>query len=156
MQVRDVMVPKPSYCTPYWTVEAVAALMDHAGTGVIPVVEDLLKRKLVGILTDRDLCVRVVGPGQYPAHTWVNACMTPNPVCCHPEDDIETALQLMREKRVRRLPVVDEKMQLLGMISISDFVRSEKADMQVVYGALKEICAPATVLESSKAPIRAA
>lgn len=156
MQVRDVMVPKPSYCTPYWTVEAVATLMDHAGTGVIPVVEDLLKRKLVGILTDRDLCVRVVGPGQYPAHTWVSACMTLNPVCCHPEDDAEKALQLMREKRVRRLPVVDEQMQLLGMISISDFVRSEATDMKAVNGTLKEICAPMAAVGCDKAPVRAA
>ena len=156
MQVRDVMAPKPSYCTPYWTVEAVATLMDHAGTGVIPVVEDLLKRKLVGILTDRDLCVRVVGPGQYPAHTWVSACMTPNPVCCHPEDGAERALQLMREKRVRRLPVVDEQMQLLGMISISDFVRSEATEMKSVYGTLKEICAPATTVEHDTVPACAA
>ena len=43
MQVKDVMTVKPTYCTPYWTVEAVAALMEHAGTGIIPVVENLLR-----------------------------------------------------------------------------------------------------------------
>ena len=56
MQVKDIMTSKPSYCTPYWTVEAVAALMDHAGTGIVPVVEDLVHRKLIGVVTDRDLC----------------------------------------------------------------------------------------------------
>jgi len=156
MQVKDLMFTKPSYCTPYWTVEAVATLMDHTGTGAIPVVEDLLKRKLVGILTDRDLCVRVVGPGQYPAHTWVSACMTPHPVCCHPEDDADLALQLMRDKHIERLPVVDEQMQLVGIISISDFVRSDVADINAVYATIKEICTRTAADHSGKVPIRAA
>jgi|ERR1022692_2064850 CBS domain-containing protein len=142
MQVKDVMTIKPSYCEPYWTVEAVASLMDHVGTGIAPVVEDVLNRKLVGVVTDRDVCVRVVAPGLYPAHTWVRDCMTPNPVCCHVEDNVETALQLMRDHRVRRLPIVDEHMQLRGMLSISDLIRSEAVEMKTVYSALKEICQP--------------
>jgi CBS domain-containing protein len=140
MQVKDVMTAKPSYCEPYWTVEAVASLMDHVGTGIVPVVQDVLSRKLVGVVTDRDLCIRVVAPGQYPAHTWVSSCMTANPVCCHAEDDVGTALRLMRERQVRRLPVVDEQMRLEGIVSISDFIRTEAADRGLIYGALQEIC----------------
>jgi CBS domain-containing protein len=140
MQVKDVMTTKPSYCEPFWTVEAVASLMDHVGTGIVPVVEDVLSRKLIGVVTDRDLCMRVVAPGLYPAHIWVRDCMTPNPVYCHAEDDVETALQRMRDQQVRRLPVVDEHMQLKGMISISDFIRSEAVEMTTLYSSLKQIC----------------
>jgi len=68
------MTSQPSYCTPYWTVEAVAALMDHAGTGIVPGLDELVHRKLIGVVTDRDLCLKVVAPGKYPAHTWVTDC----------------------------------------------------------------------------------
>jgi len=139
VQVKDFMTSKPSYCTPYWTVEAVAALMDHAGTGIVPVVEELLHRKLVGVITDRDLCLRVVAQGKYPAHTSASECMTAHPAFCHPEDDAEIALRLMREKRVRRLPVVDGQMQLLGMLSISDFIRNGKMEAAILYDTTKEI-----------------
>ncbi len=130
MLVRDVMSVKPSYCTLHWTVEAVAALMDHAGTGIVPVVEELLHRKLVGVVTDRDLCLRVVAPGKY---------MTANPTVCHPDDPVEIALQLMADKRVRRLPVTDENLSLQGMLSVSDFVRCDWLDTATIYHVLKEI-----------------
>ncbi len=140
MQVKEIMTLKPSYCTPYWTVEAVAALMEHAGTGIVPVVEELLHRKLLGVITDRDLCLRVVAPGKYPAHTLASECMTPHPTCCHAEDNAETALQLMRDKQVRRLPVVNEQMELQGMISISDFIRCDLVERATLNDALKDIC----------------
>jgi len=142
MLVKDLMKVMPSYCEPEWTVEAVASLMSHLGTGIVPVVQDVLSRKLVGVVTDRDLCVRVVAPGLYPAHIWVRNCMTPHPVYCRAEDDAEAALQQMREHKVRRLPVVNERMQLQGMLSISDYIRSDAADMETVYGTLQEICRP--------------
>jgi len=140
MQVKDAMHSKPSYCEPYWTAEAVAALMDHVGSGIVPVVQDILSRKLIGVITDRDLCLRVMAPGLYPAHTWARDCMTPHPICCSADDDVETALQRMRDQQVRRLPVVDERMRLQGMISISDLVRCEGVEMKTVYDCLKQIC----------------
>ena len=140
MLVKDLMHTKPSYCEPYWTAEAVAALMDHVGSGIVPVVQDILSRKLIGVITDRDLCLRVMSPGLYPAHTWARDCMTPNPICCRADDDIDTALQRMRAQQVRRLPVVDERMRLQGMLSISDLVRCEGIEMRIVYDALKQIC----------------
>jgi CBS-domain-containing membrane protein len=59
--------------------------------------------------------------------------MTSHPTCCHPEDSVETALQLMKDKRVRRLPVVDQQMQLEGMLSISDFIRREGVNTTATY-----------------------
>lgn len=154
MRVKEIMTKKPSYCEPYWTVEAVASLMDHVGTGILPVVEGIVDQHVVGVVTDRDLCVRVVGPGLYPAHTWVRDCMTAQPVCCRPDDDIGFALRLMKEKQVRRVPVVSDGMQLLGMLSISDFVRSDVVAMQSVYSALKQICEARTEPVPSSGSIR--
>jgi CBS domain-containing protein len=122
--------------------------MDHVGSGIVPVVQDILSRKLIGVITDRDLCLRVMAPGLYPAHTWARDCMTPHPICCHADDSAETALRQMRDQQVRRLPVVDERMRLLGMVSISDFVRTEAVDVNTVYDAIKQICRRST--EASK------
>jgi len=91
MRVKDIIMAKPSYCEPFWTVEAVASLMDHIGTGILPVVEGVLNQKVLGVVTDRDLCVRVVAPGLYPAHPWIRDCMTRNPTCCRPDDDVRVA-----------------------------------------------------------------
>jgi len=151
MQVKDIMTSKPSYCTPYWTVEAVAALMDHAGTGIVPVVDELVQRKLIGVVTDRDLCLRVVAPGKYPAHTWVSDCMTPHPVCCHPEDDVETALRLMASTQVRRLPVIDEGQHLQGMLSVSDFIRCDLIDAARLSATLIRICQRSSVVADEAA-----
>ena len=140
MKVQDIMHSKPSYCEPYWTAEAVAALMEHVGSGIVPVVQDILSRKLIGVITDRDLCLRVMAPGLYPAHTWARDCMTPHPICCRADDEVEVALQKMKDQQVRRLPVVDERMRLQGVISISDFVRCEGVEMTTVYDALRQIC----------------
>ena len=74
-----------------------------------------------------------------------------HPTCCHPEDELEIALQLMPEKRVRRLPVVNERMQLVGMISISDFVRAQAGEAGSIYGALKEISERSARLSNTKA-----
>ena len=153
MQVKDFMISKPSYCELYWTVEAVASLMDHAGTGILPVVQDVLSRRLVGVVTDRDLCVRVVGPGLYPAHTWVKECMTSNPACCRPEDSAENALELMKDKQVRRLPVVNDRMELQGMLSLSDFIRADALKMEAVYDALRQIGQPLAGVSKSETPV---
>jgi len=156
MQVKDIMTAKPSYCTPYWTVEAVAALMDHAGTGIVPVVEEHFHQKLIGVVTDRDLCLRVVAAGKYPAHTWVSECMTPHPTCCHPDDETDRALELMRHNQVRRLPVIDDDFKLQGMLSISDFIRCDRIDLTTLYDTVKEICQRSRATAASAITFRAA
>jgi hypothetical protein len=116
--------------------------MEHVGTGILPVVKGVLDQEEVGVVTDRDLCVRVVAPGLFPAHTWVRDRMTRNPICCRPGDDVELALELMRHNQVRRLPVIDDARQLQGMPSISDLIRREATVPESVYRTLKQICRP--------------
>jgi CBS domain-containing protein len=77
------------------------------------------KRKLVGIVTDRDIAV-YVATGRDPNHTQVASVMPRNPLTCHPEDDLQTALNVMENHQVRRIPVVDDDGQLVGIIAQAD------------------------------------
>jgi CBS domain-containing protein len=84
------------------------------------VVENYETKKLIGIVTDRDLAVKVVGASRDATETRVGDVMTPNPVFCHPTDDLDTMLEVMAGRQIRRIPVVDEVGQIVGIISQAD------------------------------------
>ena len=141
MLLREICTPDVVCCTAETTAAAAARLMRERHVGDVVIVEEAEGDQTpIGVITDRDLCLRVVAPGKYPAHTLASECMTPHPTCCHAEDNAETALQLMRDKQVRRLPVVNEQMELQGMISISDFIRCNLVERATLNSTLKEIC----------------
>jgi CBS domain-containing protein len=75
---------------------------------------------LVGIVTDRDLAIKVVGEGRDPKNTKVEDVMTRKLVTCHADDNIENAMKAMAQYQLRRIPVVDENMKLVGIISQAD------------------------------------
>jgi CBS domain-containing protein len=77
-------------------------------------------RKLVGIVTDRDLALKVVGQGSDPKSVLVEAVMTHKLVTCRPEDDLQKALNLMSEHQLRRIPIVDNDNKILGIIAQAD------------------------------------
>jgi CBS domain-containing protein len=85
-----------------------------------PVCLNLETRKLVGIVTDRDIALYVVATGKDANHTQVASVMTRNPLTCRPEDDLEKALDAMLNYQVRRIPVVDAEGQLVGIIAQAD------------------------------------
>ena len=91
------------------SVTKVASLMKQHDVGSVPVVES---DSLVGIVTDRDIVVKVIAAGRNPEQTSVKDAMTPNPVCCSEDDDLEQALKLMKERQVRRMPIVDSSGRL--------------------------------------------
>lgn len=97
---------------------------------------------LVGVVTDRDLCLHVVATGRDPAFTWVDACMTPEPGYCTERDDIGIALDLMKRHQIRRLPVVNEKHEVVGMSSLGDVLRKSGAEASAIAATLEYICAP--------------
>jgi CBS domain-containing protein len=94
--------------------------------GSIPVVDDIKTRRLVGIVTDRDLAVRGLARGRGP-DAGVRELMTDDPVACVPEDKVEDVRQVMVEKLVRRVPVVDEDGVLVGIVAQADIARVEGA-----------------------------
>jgi CBS domain-containing protein len=117
-------------------------MMQQRDAGILPVIHDPFTPTLVGVVTDRDLCVHVVAGGRDPAHIWISECMTADPVCCTAEDEVAYALDLMKEHRVRRLPVVNMKREVLGILALSDLVCTKAVTSSEIAATLQKICEP--------------
>jgi CBS domain-containing protein len=115
----EVMTKTPAYCLPSSTVREAARLMKGQNVGPIPVVESNEMKKLIGIVTDRDLAVKVVAEGR-DSNTKIEEVMTRDPVACHPQDNLQAALDAMSDNQVRRIPVVDDRDCLVGIIAQAD------------------------------------
>jgi CBS domain-containing protein len=106
--------------TPANTVAEVARLMKAEDIGPILIVDNEQNRTLVGIVTDRDLVVKAIAEGLDPKTTKVNEVMSKKLVTCYTDDDIEQAMNAMAQYQLRRIPVVEENMRLVGIISQAD------------------------------------
>ena len=116
----DVMTDNPVYALPDDTVEKVAQLMKKEDIGPVPVVDDERNKRLVGIVTDRDLALKVVAEGRDPQTTKVEEVMTRKLITSRPDDDVESAMKAMAQYQLRRIPVVDDHNRLVGIISQAD------------------------------------
>jgi CBS domain-containing protein len=114
------MTRNPVSARPDDTVASVARLMKENDIGPVPIVDDNSSKRLVGIVTDRDLAIKVVAAGRDPQSTPVKEVMTTNVITCRDDDDIETALNAMSTQQLRRIPVVDDGNKLLGIIAQAD------------------------------------
>ena len=117
---NEVMTKTPVYCLPSDTVIKAAELMKSENIGPILVIENAQTQKLVGIVTDRDLALKIVAAGRDAKSTKVEAVMTREVITCHAEDDLQKALDAMAEHQLRRMPVVDHDNRLLGIIAQAD------------------------------------
>jgi CBS domain-containing protein len=117
---RDVMTEELVFCTPGDTVSKVAQLMKREDIGPVLIVDNERSKTLVGIVTDRDLALKVVGEGRDPKSTKVEDVMTRKLITCHADDNVENAMKAMAQYQLRRIPVVDENMKLVGIISQAD------------------------------------
>jgi len=117
---RDVMTRDPASCQPGDAISKVAGLMKQEDVGSVPVVESAGSGRLVGIITDRDIVVKVVAEGRGADTATVQDAMTPNPASCREDDDVDQALKLMKERQVRRMPIVDGSGRLAGIIAQAD------------------------------------
>lgn len=141
MQVCEIMHHDPVVCFPEDTAEAAAREMAEQSTGILPVVQQGSGGKLLGVVTDRDLCLRVVAEGRDPKKVKVSECMITAPVCCGPRDDIQYAMLLMREHQVRCLPVVDAGHCIGGMLSFANLVNSQ-CDSDTLIDTFRLTCYP--------------
>lgn len=137
MRVREIMTPDPASCTPDSTAQEAATLMRDNDCGSIPVVDPGSKKTLVGTVTDRDLAVRGLAEGKGP-DTLVRELMTPSPVTCGPEDEVEIVREVMVARLVRRVPVVDEHGGLVGIVAQADIAREEGAASDQEVGRIVE------------------
>ena len=125
MKAQDLMTTEPACCTPESTAREAARMMREHDCGCVPVVEGE-SRRLVGVVTDRDIACRCVAEGK-GAETRVREIMTKDPQCCHPGDDVAAVEQIMMQAKVRRVPVVDAKGNCVGMIAQADLALKDKA-----------------------------
>jgi len=136
MQIKDVMTKNVAYVAPQDPIEKAAKLMDEYDVGSVPVCDG---EKVVGIVTDRDIVLRCVSQKKDFARP-VREVMTANPVTAAPNMDVKDAAKLMSEKKVRRLPIVENN-SLVGMVSLGDIaVEPETSDK--AGEALKDISYP--------------
>ena len=128
MKASDFMSKRLICCLKSDTAQYVACLMKTYDIGAIPVVSDLETKRLEGIVTDRDLCVRAIAAGNDPKTTLIASVMSFNPVTCAPDESLERCEQLMRERQIRRLPVVDAQGRCIGMLAQADIALHESAE----------------------------
>lgn len=118
--IKDLMTTNPTTCPTSATVVEVARVMKQEDVGSVPVVEG---DQLVGMVTDRDIVIRVIADGRDVESTSVSDVVSSDVVTVDPDTSIDQALDLMSENQVRRLPVV-EGGQLVGIVAVADVARA--------------------------------
>jgi CBS domain-containing protein len=122
MLVRDIMITDVQTCRSYESLNAAAQKMWEADVGAIPVLDD--KDRVVGMLTDRDICMAAYTQGRPLSELVIAESMSRTIVTCGAGDDMARAEQLMRDSAIRRLPVVDEERHVVGIVSMNDVARA--------------------------------
>jgi CBS domain-containing protein len=116
----EVMTKDPVCCLPNDMVAKVAEMMKTKDIGSVPIIENEQNLKLVGIVTDRDLALKIVAEGREAKSTKAEEVMTREVVTCQADDDLQTALEAMSEHQLRRIPVIDSNNRIVGIIAQAD------------------------------------
>jgi CBS domain-containing protein len=117
MDISKAMHAHADWVSADTPVNEVARMMQKDDIGAIPVGKD---DKLIGMITDRDIAIRVVAAGRDPAKTTAEEVMTKDIIYCRTHETVEDAIHLMDQKKIRRLPVINDKQRLVGMLSLGD------------------------------------
>jgi len=140
MIVRDVMTHDPVCCLATDSAQQVAGILHKQNVGSIPVVSDEGYRKLIGIITDRDLCCSVVAQGLDPTSTPIEKFVSRNPATCRESEQLDQCERLMQERQIRRVPIVDNDGRVIGIVSQADLAL--KDEPQRVARMVAEISKP--------------
>jgi CBS domain-containing protein len=116
---NDIMTTNPTCCLAGDPVSKAAEVMKSEDVGAVPVIDDASSKKLIGIITDRDIVLNVVA-AKKGFDTRIEEVMSRNPVTCRPDDAVQHAMDRMSQHQVRRIPVVDGKDRVVGIISQAD------------------------------------
>lgn len=150
MKTKELMSSPAETCQPQTNVAAVTHMMWDHDCGLVPVVPVVdAGGHVVGVVTDRDICIATSTRRRLPEYIPASEVMTKTIYTCSPDDAVEQALSVMKRARVRRLPVVDDHGHLKGVLSLNDIVRAvgrtggPTAD--AVVDTLAAICTPRVV-----------
>ncbi|HET7456536.1 MAG TPA: CBS domain-containing protein [Gemmatimonadaceae bacterium] len=129
MKAQDIMSKNPATVTPSTRVRQAALVMKKEDVGVVPVVEEGANgKRLVGVLTDRDIAIRLVADGKNADECEVRELMSANPKTARADDDVAKVMDLMGREQVRRVPIVDERGSLVGIVAQADVVLEANDD----------------------------
>ena len=156
MRVKHLMTKDPTCCVAADTAQRAAAIMRDEHIGIVPVIDNEQRRALVGVVTDRDLCMNVVAEGRDPKTVTVEACMTTAVVTCAPGDAVAKATELMKENQIRRVPVVDEHGALQGIVAMADLVERAELKATETHETLKRVSVPTEAPSKPRARSRPA
>lgn len=115
--VSDIMSVDIVSLSPDDNIQYAAQQMCDTNVGIMPVVEG---ETLIGVITDRDICCRAVAPGRNTMQTSIRSIMSKDVVTCGPDTEVREAVDVMSEHQVRRLMIVDDKRQLIGIVAQAD------------------------------------
>jgi CBS domain-containing protein len=142
MNIRDIMTTNPSYCVSGDPSTLAASIMKDKNVGIVPIIRSDVDHKLVGVVTDRDLCLAVVAQNVQPDTVKVQQCMTTFIVTVRPDDDVQKAMTLMSENQVRRIPVVNQEGLLEGMVATADILQRANVSSDETQDVFKKVSEP--------------
>lgn len=143
MKVQEIMSERPACCIRDDFVQVAASIMNRLDTGIVPVTESAHQQSaLVGVVTDRDLCFRVLAADRDPNTTRISEVMSPEVAVCKATDTVEAVLAHMRHTKMRRLPVVNNDLEVVGMISLGDLIRQKVITETELFKTMAAISAP--------------
>ena len=125
MKLRDVMTKGVREISPDSSLRDAARQMKDLNVGVLPVCDG---RKIVGMLTDRDIAIRAVAEGCDPDSTKASEVMSSGVVYCYEDEDVREAARLMEKRQIRRLLVMDRNQQAVGIVSLGDLATRQRDD----------------------------
>jgi CBS domain-containing protein len=141
MKVSEIMSSPVEMIAPDATITEAAEKMKSYDVGILPVKE---KDKIVCIITDRDIVVRVIADELDPKRTSVSKAMTFDAVCCSEDTDMEEAERIMEVKKIHRLLILDDNDAVSGILSIGD-IAIKMRDEHLLYEVLEKVCEPSHV-----------
>jgi CBS domain-containing protein len=120
MKIQEIMTKNPSCVTPNATVREAARVMKEEDVGIVPVVDGDVDKRLVGLVTDRDIAIRCIADGKDGTCRVRDVMSSDDLATCSQNDDVENVMSAMRTEKVRRIPIVDERGSLVGIVSQAD------------------------------------
>lgn len=127
MKAKDVMTRNPRSVTPDTPARDAAQIMKDEDVGIVPVIDDA-SRRLVGVITDRDIALRIVAEGRDGSVSVRDVMSSSKLATCRPDEDVDRVMETMASEQLRRIPIVDERGSLVGIVAQADIVRKAGND----------------------------
>jgi len=147
-KINEIMSKNVTCATPDTSLIEISKLMVKANCGDIPLVNNMNQKIVVGVITDRDIVCRTLAQGRNPMDLMARDCMSANVIMADLNMSIQDVISLMRDNKVRRIPVVDKDDKLTGIITQADILQSsnEREVVEMVHELSKSIDSPPSII----------